>query len=80
MGTNKKLLETASPATPHGTTVTQTLPKAQPRPECHWTIHHPGDEYEALPDILDDDPNREYDIEHESTWPKWSSGADANIQ
>ncbi|RYP20950.1 hypothetical protein DL765_002487 [Monosporascus sp. GIB2] len=76
-GTDKSLLEPATQSDSPGYRLTPSAQSFQPKSECHWTIHHHEDEYEALPDSLDDDPNRKYDIENESTWPTWTSSVDA---
>lgn len=78
METDKGLLEAASPSNASGSRLASNETNRQPRAECHWTIHHRGDEYEALPDLPDDNPDRDYDIEDESTWPTWNSGVDAD--
>ncbi|RYO91627.1 hypothetical protein DL766_003194 [Monosporascus sp. MC13-8B] len=76
-GTDKSLLEPATLSDSHGSGSTPSAQSLQPKSECHWTIHHQGDEYEALPDSPEDGPMREYDIEDESTWPAWTSSVDA---
>ncbi|RYP42036.1 hypothetical protein DL767_000548 [Monosporascus sp. MG133] len=71
-GADKRLLESPTLSDSHGSRSTESEQSFQPNSECHWTIHHHDDEYEALPDSPDDDPDREYDIEDESTWPAWA--------
>ncbi|RYP70411.1 hypothetical protein DL769_004966 [Monosporascus sp. CRB-8-3] len=76
-GADKRLLESPTLSDSHGSGSTPSAQSFQPKSECHWTIHHHQDGYEALPDSPDDDPDREYDIEDESTWPTWTSSVDA---
>lgn len=77
MGTDKGLLETSSPSSTSGSRPAPNETRHHPRAECHWTIHHRGDDYEPLPDVPDDEPDKDYDIEDESTWPTWKNGVDA---
>ncbi|RYP46237.1 hypothetical protein DL768_007504 [Monosporascus sp. mg162] len=78
-GADKRLLESPTLSESHGYGSTESGQSFQPKSECHWTIHHHQDQYEALPDPPDDDSDREYDIEDESTWPTWTSSVDASI-
>ena len=77
MGTDKGLLETSSPSSTSGSRPAPNETRHHPRAECHWTIHHRADDYEPLPDVPDDEPDKDYDIEDESTWPTWKNGVDA---
>ncbi|RYP76358.1 hypothetical protein DL771_001797 [Monosporascus sp. 5C6A] len=71
-GADKMLLESPTPLDSPGSGPTQSAQSFQPKSECHWTIHHHNDDYEALPDLPDDDPDREYDIE--VGLPAWTPG------
>ena len=74
----RPLLGSSSPEPPRLHDMDSNAKDFQPRSECHWTIHHEGDEYEALPDEPDNDPDKVYNIEDdESTWPTWDSEVNA---
>jgi hypothetical protein len=74
-----QLPEGSSPASQHSNHGGHDFDIMPPNDECHWTIHHRESiTSEEIPtEDFEDDPDRDYDVEDESTWPSWPA---SNVQ